>query len=63
MVHGVTHHEPSRTRAGYTLFAPMYGRNVWLIDMWGTIVHRWRTENLPGNYSQILANGNLLFAG
>ena len=60
---GVTHYEPGRTHNGYTLFAPMYGRNVWLIDMWGTIVHRWPTENLPGNYGELLANGNLLFAG
>lgn len=63
MVTGVTHHEPDRARAGYTLFAPMYGRNVWLIDMWGQIVHRWQVENLPGNYGQLLPNGNLLFAG
>ena len=63
MVHGVTHHEPARARAGYTLFAPMYGRNMWLIDMWGTIAHRWQTENQPGNYGELLSNGNLLFAG
>ena len=41
----------------------MYGRNVWLIDMWGTIVHRWEAENLPGNYGQLLPNGRLLYAG
>ena len=63
MVHGVTHHEPARARAGYTLFAPMYGRNVWLIDMWGAIVQRWRTDNLPGNYGELLPSGNLMFAG
>ena len=63
MVHGVTHFEPARACEGYTLFAPMYGRNIWLIDIWGTIVHRWQVENLPGNYGQLLPNGNLLFAG
>ncbi|MHA1565353.1 MAG: aryl-sulfate sulfotransferase [Alphaproteobacteria bacterium] len=62
-VHGVTHAEPDRAWPGLTLFAPMYGRNVWLIDMDGTIHHRWPTENLPGNYGELLANGNLLFAG
>ena len=56
MVHGVTHFEPSRARDGYTLFAPMYGRNVWLIDMWGTILHRWQVENLPGNSAGLLQN-------
>ena len=62
-VHGVTHYEPDRAANGYTLFAPMYGRNVWLVDMWGTIVHRWQAENLPGNYGQLLPSGNLLYAG
>lgn len=60
---GLTHFEPSRSQPGYTLFAPMYGRNVWLIDLDGTIVHRWQTENLPGNYGELLPNGRLLFAG
>ena len=53
----------ARASTGYTLFAPMYGRNVWLIDMWGAIVHRWQVENLPGNYGQLLPNGRLLYAG
>ncbi|MCP5372246.1 MAG: aryl-sulfate sulfotransferase [Hyphomicrobiales bacterium] len=62
-LHGVVHYEPGRAFDGYTLFAPMYGRNVWLVDMWGQIVHRWQVENLPGNYGQLLPNGNLLYAG
>ncbi len=60
---GLTHTEPGRTCDGLTLFAPMYGRNVWLIDMDGTILHRWKTENLPGNYGELLPNGRLAFAG
>ncbi|MEQ8347626.1 MAG: aryl-sulfate sulfotransferase [Sneathiellaceae bacterium] len=61
--HGVTHAEPGRCWDGLTLFAPMYGRNVWLIDMAGRIQHRWPVENLPGNYGELLPNGRLLFAG
>ena len=45
-LHGLLHYEEQRAFAGYTLFAPMYGKNVWLIDMWGTILHRWQVENL-----------------
>lgn len=52
--HGVARYEPGRAFDGYTLFALMYGRNVWLIDMRGVIVHRWRVENLPGNCGQIV---------
>jgi hypothetical protein len=59
-LHGVTHYEPARAANGYPLFAPMYGRNVWMIDMWGQIVQRWPVENLPGNYGQLLPNGRLL---
>ncbi len=62
-VHGLTHHEPGRAFAGYTLFAPMYGKSVWLIDMDGQIVHRWEMENIPGNHGRLLANGNLMYAG
>ena len=39
-IHGVTHYEKGRAFEGYTLFAPMYGRNVWLIDNMGRVVHR-----------------------
>ena len=62
-IHGVTQYEPSRAWNGYNLFAPMYGRNVWIIDMMGQIVHRWEVENIPGNYGRLLKNGNLLYAG
>ena len=62
-IHGVTHHDQNQTQSGYTLFAPMFGRNVWLIDMMGQVVHRWQMENVPGNYGKLLRNGNLLYAG
>ena len=57
-VHGLTHFEPGRAFDGYTLFAPMYGKSVWLIDMEGQIVHSWEMENIPGNYGKLLANGS-----
>lgn len=62
-LHGVTHHEPGRASPGYNLFAPMYGRAVWLMDMEGRIVHRWRVDNLPGNYGVLREGGTLVFAG
>ncbi len=45
---------------GYTLFAPHYGRDVWLIDMKGRVVHRWKMKHLPGGDGRLLPNGNLL---
>ncbi|HJO85847.1 MAG TPA: aryl-sulfate sulfotransferase [Rhodospirillales bacterium] len=62
-IHGVTHYEKGRAFEGYTLFAPMLGRNVWLIDMMGQVVHQWKMENVPGNYGKLLTNGNLLYLG
>ena len=62
-IHGVAHYENNRAYEGYTLFAPMFGRNVWLIDMMGLVVHRWEMENVPGNYGKLLSNGNLFYAG
>ena len=62
-IHGVAYHDPDQAHFGYTLFAPMFGRNVWLINMAGQVVHRWQMENVPGNYGKLLKNGNLLYAG
>ncbi len=62
-IHGITNYEKGRAFEGYTLFAPMMGRNVWLINMMGQVVHQWKMENIPGNYGKLLTNGNLLYAG
>ena len=62
-IHGVTNYEKGRAFEGYTLFAPMMGRNVWLINMMGQVVHQWEMENIPGNYGKLLTNGNLLYIG
>jgi len=52
--------DPTRAYGGYTLFAPHYGRDVWLIDMKGRVVHRWQMKHLPGGDGRLLPNGNLL---
>lgn len=62
-LHSVTHYVPSKTYHGYTLFAPLFGKDVWLIDMQGRIVHRWKMPLTPGCYGELLPNGNLLYAG
>ena len=38
---GVTAHKPEKCCAGYTLFAPIHGPYVYLIDMDGEVVHIW----------------------
>ena len=65
---GVTFYNPTKADDGYTLFCPV-GRstwgdavsNVWLINMKGYIVHRWRMENIAGIHGILLPNGNLLY--
>jgi Arylsulfotransferase (ASST) len=56
----VTIHDAKRAYEGYTLFAPHFGREAWLIDMRGRVVHRWTTKYLPGGDGRLLPNGNLL---
>jgi hypothetical protein len=46
--------------AGYTLFAPQAGTNVFLIDMRGDGVHRWKLPDRPADYGYLLESGNLL---
>jgi len=56
------HYSPSKAYNGYTLFAPISGGGVWLVDMHGQFVHHWKTTNPPGQYGVLLPNGNLLYA-
>ena len=62
MRQGVTYHNPLKTGPGYTLFST-YNHDVWLIDMQGSIVNRWRMPYRPGAHQLLLPNGHLLFAG
>ena len=57
---GVTVHDAERAAAGYTLFAPLLQRAVYLIDMAGEVVHQWDIPGQPGNYAKLQPNGNLL---
>jgi len=60
---GLTCYDPAKAYNGYTLFAPMWGKDVWLIDMCGRFVHRWQMPHTPGCYGRLLPNGNLLYQG
>lgn len=61
---GIRYYDPSGAFNGYTLFSEMGNNNVWLIDMWGTIVHRWKISRcIRGIYSVLLPDGKLLYAG
>ncbi len=48
---------------GYTLFATMWGKDAWLIDMKGQIVQHWLMEHVPAAHGKLLPNGNLLWQG
>jgi len=54
---------PSKAYNGYTLFAPLSGGGVWLVDMQGRFVHHWEMNLMPAAHGVILPNGNLLYAG
>ncbi len=47
---------------GFTLFAPLGGKGVHLIDMNGEIVHSWKLPLEIAGYEELLPNGNLLCA-
>jgi len=60
---GVVLHNSSMAYSGFTLFTPLNGTGVWLIDMGGRFVHCWETGYQPGCVGELLPNGNLLYAG
>ena len=57
---GLIHHTPSACYRGYTLFSTTHGgKDAYLVDMEGNVVHRWHLEEgIP--YAYLLENGNLL---
>jgi len=59
----VTISKHATSYSGYTLFAPLGGKDVWLIDMRGCVVHQWGMPYPPGLHGVLLENGNLLYAG
>ena len=60
---GLTIYKPDRAYHGYTLFAPLRDTDIYLIDMRGVVVHRWRIPYRPGDYGYLLDNGHILFGG
>jgi hypothetical protein len=48
---------------GYTLFAPLNSRTVFLLDMQGQVVHTWTTSTSPTGAVYLLDNGHLLRLG
>lgn len=57
---GVLRWNKAKTYNGYTLFAPTYTKDIYLIDMEGNLVHKWKTDQFNGLYAELLPSGNLL---
>ena len=60
---GLTQCDKSRATPGYTLFSPTGQFDTYVVDMNGDVVHQWKLPEPPGNYTYLLANGNLIGAG
>ena len=58
--HCVTLYDPSRAYNGYTIVWAEKGKDAWLIDMEGYIVHRWKMPGEAGLHGVLLPNGNFL---
>lgn len=56
---GVTKRTPEAT-PGYTLIAPFGGQDTFLIDLDGSVVHKWTTERKPSQAAYLLPDGSLL---
>ena len=47
---------------GYSLFSPEYGKNAYLINNIGEIVHMWNSDHIQGLATYLLEDGSLLRA-
>ncbi len=48
---------------GYTLIAPTFANDTYLVDMEGRIVQTWKSDCHPGHSAYLLENGNLFRTG
>ncbi len=55
---GLIRHEAGAL-SGYTMFAPLRGTTIYLVDMEGEVVHQWATDYIPGA-EYMMENGHLL---
>lgn len=60
---GVVKHDKAASYNGYTLFSTLNNKTTYLIDNDGNVVHTWKSKYIPGLYSELLPNGNLIRAG
>ena len=56
---GVTLHGTGPSTPGYVLFAPGGGKQVFLVDYNGNVVHEWQTGGGLTHWCYLLPNGNL----
>ncbi len=57
-------HDPDRAFEGYTMFGPISGESVYLIDMQGQVVHMWPTPGdwppgVSATHARLLEDGTL----
>ena len=62
-IKGLTYYDTWKACVGVTLFTPVEGTGVWLIDMIGNVVNYWEMGYKPGCYGELLPSGNLLYEG
>lgn len=55
--------DPARACPGMTLFAPMGGKQVHLVDLHGAVVHTWDLPYQPGLYGYLTDRGTLFYNG
>jgi hypothetical protein len=60
---GFRGYDSARAFPGFTLFTPLAGKTVYLVDLQGTIVHTWQMPYPPGNYGYLTERGTLFYNG
>jgi len=62
-IKGVTIYDSRKAYRGLTIYTPVEGNEVLLIDMRGNIVNKWKMKYKAGYNGELLPNGRLLYTG
>lgn len=62
-IKGLTYLDSRKACMGFTLFAPINDKKIYLVDMLGKITNSWDIDHVPAGAVELLPDSNLIYLG